>query len=153
MTETIGNRIRERRKALGLSQHLLASKAGVTQGLIGQIEAGTNKGSKHTVAIARALEVSPDWLERGGLAEYPMAVYQPSQTPEYQWLIAAWQSANEESREVARFALSEFDAPLPPWADKDNLRDLNTMRYAALRWLREASQKVKSLNDEKGTGQ
>jgi len=143
--ETIGTRIRERRKALGLSQQLLANKAGVTQGLIGQIEAGTNKGSKHTVAIARALEVSPDWLEsgRGASTEHQIAVYQPPETPELQWLLAAWRSASEEAKEVARFALSDIDAPLPVWADKDMLRDVNNMRYAALRWLREASRPQK----------
>jgi len=65
-TETIGSRVRKQRTKLGLSQLALASKAGVTQGLIGQIEAGINKGSKHTVAIAKALEVTPEWLAGGG---------------------------------------------------------------------------------------
>lgn len=48
-----------------LSQEQLARKVGVSQGLIAQIEKGTNQGSKHIASIARALNVSADWLETG----------------------------------------------------------------------------------------
>ncbi|WP_104656493.1 helix-turn-helix domain-containing protein [Ralstonia insidiosa] len=60
-----GQRIRMVRTELGWTQEELGRRAGVSQGLIAQIENGTNQGSKHLVAIARSLAVSADWLETG----------------------------------------------------------------------------------------
>jgi len=132
---------------LGLSQQALANTAGVSQGLIGQIEAGINKGSKHVVAIARALGVSPDWLEGGDSppSEQQHTGETPPQTREHQWLIRTWDAASEEAREVARFALSKPDAPLPAWADKDMRVYVNSMLYTAASWLREDRQEHKKI--------
>jgi phage repressor protein C with HTH and peptisase S24 domain len=58
-----GDRVRERRHALKLSQPQLAKKAGITYQAIQQLEAGG--GSKHLVAIARALGVTAEWLADG----------------------------------------------------------------------------------------
>lgn len=63
--DTLGSRIKEARLAANLSQEALARSVGVSQGLIGQIESGLNKGSKHITSLARTLNVSPDWLETG----------------------------------------------------------------------------------------
>ena len=61
---TIGDRVRERRAALGLSQPQLAKKVGgITYQAIQQLEAGG--GTKHLVAIARALGVTAEWLQDG----------------------------------------------------------------------------------------
>ncbi|WP_212173131.1 S24 family peptidase [Burkholderia vietnamiensis] len=48
-----------------MSQETLARAVGVSQGLIAQIESGKNQGTKHIAALARALDVSVDWLETG----------------------------------------------------------------------------------------
>lgn len=62
--KTVGDRVRERRLALKLSQPQLAKKAGgITYQAIQQLEAGG--GTKHLVAIARALGVSAEWLQDG----------------------------------------------------------------------------------------
>ncbi len=61
--KTAGDRVRERRQALKLSQPQLAKKAGITYQAIQQLEAGG--GSKHLVAIARALGVTAEWLADG----------------------------------------------------------------------------------------
>jgi phage repressor protein C with HTH and peptisase S24 domain len=61
--KTPGDRVRERRAALKLSQPQLAKKAGITYQAIQQLEAGG--GSKHLVAIARALGVTAEWLADG----------------------------------------------------------------------------------------
>jgi transcriptional regulator with XRE-family HTH domain len=61
----IGERIRLERRKKKMSQEELARRTGVTQGLISQIENGTNDSSKYLTAIARALDISPDWLETG----------------------------------------------------------------------------------------
>lgn len=62
---TFGKRVQEMRLACSMTQEQLASKAGITQGVIAQIEGGRNKGSKHIVSLARALRVNPNWLETG----------------------------------------------------------------------------------------
>jgi phage repressor protein C with HTH and peptisase S24 domain len=62
--KNVGDRVRERRLALKLSQPQLAKKAGsITYQAIQQLEAGG--GTKHLVAIARALGVSAEWLQDG----------------------------------------------------------------------------------------
>lgn len=63
--ETLATRVKAARTDAKLSQEGLARKVGVSQGLIGQIESGTNQGSKHLPGLARALGVSADWLETG----------------------------------------------------------------------------------------
>ncbi len=61
---TVGDRVRERRAALGLSQPQLAKKVGgITYQAIQQLEAGG--GTKHLVGIARALGVTAEWLQDG----------------------------------------------------------------------------------------
>lgn len=62
---TISTRTKEMRTKKGLSQAALARLAGVSQGLIAQIESGLNQGSKHVTKIAQALGVSADWLVSG----------------------------------------------------------------------------------------
>jgi len=62
--KTVGDRVRERRRVLGLSQPQLAKKVGgITYQAIQQLEAGG--GSRHLVGIARALGVTAEWLQDG----------------------------------------------------------------------------------------
>ena len=62
--KTLGERVRERRTALGLSQPQLAKKVGgITYQAIQQLEGGG--GTKHLVSIARALGVTAEWLQDG----------------------------------------------------------------------------------------
>ncbi|UVH54699.1 helix-turn-helix transcriptional regulator [Variovorax paradoxus] len=62
---TIGSRIKEARGALGWSQVQLADEAGVTQSAIGNIESGLRQRPRELVSLAKALRVSPEWLETG----------------------------------------------------------------------------------------
>ena len=62
--KSVGDRVRERRHALGLSQPQLAKKVGgITYQAIQQLEGGG--GSRHLVPIARALGVTAEWLQDG----------------------------------------------------------------------------------------
>lgn len=62
---TVGERIRQRRLALGLSQRQLASD-GVTYAYISRLEANTRQPSvKALRKLAPKLGVSPHWLETG----------------------------------------------------------------------------------------
>jgi transcriptional regulator with XRE-family HTH domain len=62
---TVGDRIRQRRLELGLSQHELASE-GVTYAYISRLEANTRTPSiKALRKLATKLDVSVHWLETG----------------------------------------------------------------------------------------
>jgi phage repressor protein C with HTH and peptisase S24 domain len=65
MTRDLKDRLRARRKALDLSLEKLAAKVGVRYQTIQDLETGKSQGTKHIVALSRALEVSPDWLLTG----------------------------------------------------------------------------------------
>lgn len=84
---TLGQRIKERRNELGYSQERLAELVHVTQGLIGQIESGRNKGSTHLVPLAQALKCSAEWLATGKgdrlaqMAQQPAASYGTDYVP------------------------------------------------------------------------
>jgi SOS-response transcriptional repressor LexA len=75
-TENLGTRLKKLRTENGLSQAKLAKTAGVTQGLIGQLESGLNSGSKHLYKIAATLNVTVDWLVTG---KGEMSTHAPAQ--------------------------------------------------------------------------
>lgn len=62
---TIGDRIAWARSQRGLTQAQLAAAAGVSQGTIANAESGIRGKPRQLLAIAHALNVSIDWLERG----------------------------------------------------------------------------------------
>lgn len=61
----MGERIKEAREDRGWSQKDLASKAGVSQGAIGNLEIGLRQTSRKLLEIAAALQVRPEWLATG----------------------------------------------------------------------------------------
>lgn len=63
--KTLGDRIRDARLSLNLSQGDLANKSGVSQGLISGLESGRNKSSKELYKIAKALNKSVQFLIDG----------------------------------------------------------------------------------------
>ena len=63
--ETLGERIARARAKRGMSQSALARKVGVKPQSIQAIESNKAKGSKHVIAIARALNIPPEFLENG----------------------------------------------------------------------------------------
>jgi len=97
----------------------------------------------------RVLGISATWI-LDGIGPVFLAGQEPptayiannqAQVADEQWLLDAWRTAHDEMREVARFALSRTDASLPEWANAAMRDSLNSMRYAALCWLREAEQR------------
>lgn len=61
----IGQRIREARKAAGMTQGQLASKVGLKQNSISELEKGDSASTTHMAKFAQALRVSALWLETG----------------------------------------------------------------------------------------
>ena len=68
--KTLGDRIRDARLSLNLSQGELAGKSSVSQGLISGLESGRNKSSKELYKIAKALNKSVQFLIDGGVDNF-----------------------------------------------------------------------------------
>jgi transcriptional regulator with XRE-family HTH domain len=62
---SIGQRIKERRKAIGLTQSQLAAKVGMKQSSISELENGDSSSTTNVAKIAQALKVNALWLETG----------------------------------------------------------------------------------------
>lgn len=70
---SIGKRIKEARLEAGLSQKALASKAGVSQPAISQLESGGSQTATSIGSMAAALGVNALWLETGKGSKRPTA--------------------------------------------------------------------------------
>lgn len=66
---TFASRLAMRREQIGLTQAQLATKSGLSQATIGNLETGRNKGTKRILELAQALHVTPEWLLHGGSLE------------------------------------------------------------------------------------
>lgn len=75
---TLGQRLKQAREAAGVSQGKLAEAVGMRQPSIQAIEKGEVRGTKHLLAIARTLNVDPDWLETGRANPAPAARHAPA---------------------------------------------------------------------------
>lgn len=64
---TVGKRLKYARKKLKLSQIDLSNKTGCGQSTISDIESDSKPNTSYLIKIARALNVSVDWLETGEL--------------------------------------------------------------------------------------
>lgn len=62
---SIGTRIREARKSAKLTQAQLATKVGMKQGTLSELETGESAGTTLIASLAAALGVSAFWLETG----------------------------------------------------------------------------------------
>ncbi|MDH1088708.1 helix-turn-helix domain-containing protein [Pantoea brenneri] len=63
--DTLSERLKKAMKYRGMSQAGLAASAGLSQPSVWKITSGKSHTTKKLLDIARALEVSPDWLAHG----------------------------------------------------------------------------------------
>ena len=64
---TVGERIKQRRQALGYTQDRLATQAGISKGFLSDVETGTrNPSAEYLLRIGDALGISLDYLMKGG---------------------------------------------------------------------------------------
>lgn len=73
----LGDRVRQRRLERKLTIKDLAGAAKVSPSAISELEQGRSKSSTALHRIARALGTSPEWLDGDGVAERPVAPYEP----------------------------------------------------------------------------
>lgn len=71
---SIGERIREARKRAKLTQKQLATKVGISQGALSELETGESEGTTYVASFAAALGVNALWLETGKGLPGPGAV-------------------------------------------------------------------------------
>lgn len=62
---TLGNRVKNRRKALGLTQSVLAKHVGLSQQAINKIEDDMICRPRFILELAHVLECDPEWLLKG----------------------------------------------------------------------------------------
>ncbi|TLX52054.1 XRE family transcriptional regulator [Pseudoalteromonas ruthenica] len=107
----LGNRIIERRKALGMTQKNLAELIQTSQQSLQKIEDGTTKNPRKLIEIAKALECSPEWLQHGietndNVIPGPLV---KSRLPLISWVQAgAW----SEIQEVSPLEAEHFMCPV-----------------------------------------
>jgi transcriptional regulator with XRE-family HTH domain len=63
--DSVGKRVAFARTFRSLTQQELSDRAGIAQSSLASLESGRNKGSRNLVGLAKALNVSPDWLDSG----------------------------------------------------------------------------------------
>lgn len=107
--DTLASRLAAARNSRELSQPALARLAGVSQGTIGNIEAGLRGGSASLAAIAHALQVSYWWL-RDGAGDMEL--------PKRSWPFSAelWEAVRDLDPGALRLAENQLRAhlDLPP---------------------------------------
>ncbi len=97
-TETLGGRLRLKRKEHGWTQQMLADKVGTSQAVIQKIENGKSLRPRNLNNIALALGVSPAWLMFG--TETIDALDNDAIE-----LARAWQKLNEPQRSAFKEAI------------------------------------------------
>jgi transcriptional regulator with XRE-family HTH domain len=107
---TYGERLREARQAVGMTQKALAARTGLSQTTISDGERGRNTGSSATAKLASVLGVEPLWLSEGkGLKQRSNYAGNPN--------------ANGEEDKAADFAQSDEitipDAPPDPYPEQE----------------------------------
>ena len=61
----IAERLKAAREIAGLTQEEVAAAAGISQGTVANIESGLRKAPRELMAIARSVNVHPEWLKSG----------------------------------------------------------------------------------------
>lgn len=79
---SIGARVKQARKAAGMTQIELAARAGLKQSTISDLEVGKSQGTTNVASLAAAMAVNPLWLETGKGSMSPSPVLSPEPAPD-----------------------------------------------------------------------
>lgn len=103
----LAERVRDRRKQLGLTQSELADLAGTTQQGIVSIESGRTKRPRYLHELAKALKCEADWLLFG--TENNNVSYVGPNEPKGSYPLISWVSAGAWSEACEPYTLDEID--------------------------------------------
>lgn len=107
----IGDRIRDARKRMKLTQAQLAKKVGMSQGALSELETGASEGTTLIATFAAVLGVNALWLETGrgdrAPGDEPPADVRRLQveTPEEMRLLTAFRLADDIGRDQLNSAV------------------------------------------------
>lgn len=103
-----GQRVKDAREAVGMSQVALATAIGVSQSVIAEAETKSTS-SAYTVRLALALKVLPLWLETGEGPRHP-------KTPEEHWgpMLTAFNSLDPDRQKTVLMVAEAMALPVPP---------------------------------------
>lgn len=99
-----GERLKQARKAAGMTQAELAKKVGMAQATISELEGGKSSGTTQIASIALALKVNSLWLETGKGS--PTLDKHPPQTDDEAAFLALYRRLEPRDREVV-FRMAE----------------------------------------------
>lgn len=105
---SIGERVKLKRLELGLSQEDLAVRSGTTQQSIVNVEIGKTKSPRNILDLARALNVSPEYLKDGG--DDSNVSYVGVRASKGQFPLVSWVSAGCWLEAVEPYRKDEIDA-------------------------------------------
>lgn len=112
---SISNRIKERRKSLGMTQEQLAKKIGVSQNAIHKLEDGTTKKPRNILELSRVLGCQPDWLQYGNGSPQVLAHVDPGPEIVGLYPLITWQQAAAWTniRDLDSSELEFYPCPAP----------------------------------------
>lgn len=133
----IAERIRQRRKELGLTQAELAQAVGCGQGAINNYESGARDNPRDLLQLAAALKVNPQWLKTGDGAKDSLSpIFPQTKVPLLSWVDAKnWQDTIENLEAgVGEQILITYEARKYTYAlqVKD---DMNSPKFPIDSWL------------------
>lgn len=103
--ETLADRLLSARNAQKLTQAQLARAAGMSQRAVSQLERGETRKTARMLALAAALNVSPQWLETGR---------GPREAPVWSELVDLSRLPPNAQRDAQRLFKAVADGSLPP---------------------------------------
>lgn len=108
---TIGQRLKQVRKELGLTQMELAARVGLKQSTLSDLELGKSAGTTNLAVVANAIGVNALWLETGrgeraqGVAKDAGQDRLTIDTPEEMRLLTAFRLADDRGRDQLNSAV------------------------------------------------
>ena len=106
---TIGQRLKQVRKELGLTQIELAARVGLKQSTLSDLELGKSAGTTNLAVVANAIGVSALWLETGRGERAPPKEFSQDrltiETPEEMRLLTAFRLADERGQDQLNSAV------------------------------------------------
>lgn len=109
----IADRVKKRRKELGLTQYELADLVGIAQTAIQRLEKGGTKNPRNIEALARALQCTPEYL-RFGIGENENSNVAPGPTLKAAVPLISWVQAGawSEISEIKAYDAERFMCPV-----------------------------------------
>jgi len=124
---TFGERLKDARKAAGLSQKEVARRIGTKQPLISELESDEYQTSGFTTKLAYLYKVSARWLAEGkGPRE--ISASELLDEPEMEWLVRQYGKADAVTKALVTHLLREPEQARPAWMSEGTASSIENAR-------------------------